>query len=249
MAGVPRPTAASVWACSVTERMSVEAEHARAVNPPFAAAGRLHPEPQSRAFTKVNDLARERCGPRLGAERRAAPAATDEAQPRVSVRGLDAWFGSSHVVRDVNVDFFDGDVTAIIGPSGCGKSTLLRCLNRMHETVPSADFGHVIGDGYLVLTYSPSLPAPDLDQLRAFVATPRKTVGGAIPGQGEPVSQGTGQRELGHDRHPRRPPGRRRDMMSVPPPSRSSEPLPSVSRATRYHHGSLSRCSPEEQRG
>ena len=31
-----------------------------------------------------------------------------------------------------------GEVTAIIGPSGCGKSTFLRCLNRMHETVPTA---------------------------------------------------------------------------------------------------------------
>ena len=29
-------------------------------------------------------------------------------------------------------------MTAIIGPSGCGKSTFLRCLNRMHETVPTA---------------------------------------------------------------------------------------------------------------
>ena len=32
----------------------------------------------------------------------------------------------------------DRQVTAIIGPSGCGKSTFLRCLNRMHETVPTA---------------------------------------------------------------------------------------------------------------
>src|SRR6476661_7975733 len=35
-------------------------------------------------------------------------------------------------------------VAAIIGPSGCGKSTLLRCLNRMHESVPTARVeGHV----------------------------------------------------------------------------------------------------------
>ena len=41
-------------------------------------------------------------------------------------------------MRDVALDFPDKLVTAIIGPSGCGKSTLLRCLNRMHETVPTA---------------------------------------------------------------------------------------------------------------
>ena len=51
---------------------------------------------------------------------------------------LNAWFGTTHAVRDVTLDFPANEVTAIIGPSGCGKSTLLRCLNRMHETVPLA---------------------------------------------------------------------------------------------------------------
>ncbi len=78
-------------------------------------------------------------------ERRAdvvdAATAAAERVTRVSVRGLDAWFGRAHVVRGVDVNFHDGEVTAIIGPSGCGKSTLLRCLNRMHETVPGARVG------------------------------------------------------------------------------------------------------------
>ncbi|MEO6445848.1 MAG: phosphate ABC transporter ATP-binding protein PstB [Gemmatimonadaceae bacterium] len=51
---------------------------------------------------------------------------------------LSAFFGDLQAVRDASVQFVDGKVTAIIGPSGCGKSTLLRCLNRMHETVPTA---------------------------------------------------------------------------------------------------------------
>ena len=54
------------------------------------------------------------------------------------VNGLSAWFGQQPAVRGVSVDFREREVTAIIGPSGCGKSTLLRCLNRMHETVPTA---------------------------------------------------------------------------------------------------------------
>ena len=57
---------------------------------------------------------------------------------RVAVRHLDAYYGATRAVRDINLDFMDGHVTAIIGPSGCGKSTLLRCLNRMHETAPGA---------------------------------------------------------------------------------------------------------------
>ena len=70
------------------------------------------------------------------------------ADPRVAVRSLDAYFGAQRVVRGATVDFNEGQVTAIIGPSGCGKSTLLRCINRMHETVPTARAeGEVLLDG------------------------------------------------------------------------------------------------------
>jgi len=66
----------------------------------------------------------------------------------VAARGLDAYFGAHRAVRDVSLDFAEGQVTAIIGPSGCGKSTLLRSLNRMHETVAGARVeGEVLFDG------------------------------------------------------------------------------------------------------
>jgi phosphate transport system ATP-binding protein len=60
------------------------------------------------------------------------------ARVRLEASNLSALFGSAKVVRDVSIPFRDREVTAIIGPSGCGKSTLLRCLNRMHETIPTA---------------------------------------------------------------------------------------------------------------
>jgi phosphate transport system ATP-binding protein len=41
-------------------------------------------------------------------------------------------------VRDVSMDVYKNEVTALIGPSGCGKSTLIRTLNRMNDLVPSA---------------------------------------------------------------------------------------------------------------
>jgi len=63
---------------------------------------------------------------------------TAVAKPVVIIDRLDAYFGTHHAVKGVSVAFNDRQVTAIIGPSGCGKSTFLRCLNRMHETVPSA---------------------------------------------------------------------------------------------------------------
>ncbi|MCC6276620.1 MAG: phosphate ABC transporter ATP-binding protein [Oligoflexia bacterium] len=54
------------------------------------------------------------------------------------VRNLNAYFGQSHAVKDVNIAFSELSVTAIIGPSGCGKSTFIRGLNRLHEEVPGA---------------------------------------------------------------------------------------------------------------
>jgi len=57
---------------------------------------------------------------------------------RVSLRGLNAYYGDSHAVRGIDLQFAPNEVTAIIGPSGCGKSTMVRCINRMHEEVPGA---------------------------------------------------------------------------------------------------------------
>ena len=80
---------------------------------------------------------------------RIAAAAQAVQGARLSVESLVAYFGKTDVVRDINVDFNERQVTAIIGPSGCGKSTLLRCLNRMHETVPQARVkGRVLFEGH-----------------------------------------------------------------------------------------------------
>lgn len=57
---------------------------------------------------------------------------------KIQTDKLSAWFGNNHVLKEVSISFLENDVTAIIGPSGCGKSTFIRCLNRMHELVPSA---------------------------------------------------------------------------------------------------------------
>jgi phosphate transport system ATP-binding protein len=56
----------------------------------------------------------------------------------VTLRKLNAYYGSTHAVKDVNLDYAANRVTAMIGPSGCGKSTLVRCINRMHEEIPGA---------------------------------------------------------------------------------------------------------------
>src|ERR1700733_7572851 len=63
------------------------------------------------------------------------PATTIQSKARMRVSSLDAYFGSVHAVKGIDMQIQDRQVTAIIGPSGCGKSTFLRCLNRMHEPV------------------------------------------------------------------------------------------------------------------
>jgi phosphate transport system ATP-binding protein len=69
-------------------------------------------------------------------------------QPKLRIDALDAWFGSTHVLKGVSVDVPGQSVLAVIGPSGCGKSTFLRCLNRMHELSPGArSAGKLLLDG------------------------------------------------------------------------------------------------------
>lgn len=66
----------------------------------------------------------------------------------LSAENVNVWFGQRHVLKDVNLEFPQNEVTALIGPSGCGKSTFIRTLNRMHELIPSAGLaGKVLLDG------------------------------------------------------------------------------------------------------
>jgi len=50
---------------------------------------------------------------------------------KVSVKNLEAWFGTKQALKNINLDVKEKTVTAFIGPSGCGKTTLIRCFNRM----------------------------------------------------------------------------------------------------------------------
>jgi phosphate transport system ATP-binding protein len=56
----------------------------------------------------------------------------------VQVDNLNAWYGKSQALHEINLTVAANHATALIGPSGCGKSTFIRCINRMHETIPEA---------------------------------------------------------------------------------------------------------------
>ena len=57
------------------------------------------------------------------------------------VRALTSYYGSNPAVKDVSLEIYRNQVTALIGPSGCGKSTFIRCLNRMNDLVPGVAVG------------------------------------------------------------------------------------------------------------
>jgi phosphate transport system ATP-binding protein len=82
---------------------------------------------------------------------------TSNGAEKVSVRGLQFYYGASLALKNITLPLYDHKVTAFIGPSGCGKSTLLRVLNRMYDLYPGQRAeGEVILDGENIL-------APDLD--------------------------------------------------------------------------------------
>ncbi len=74
---------------------------------------------------------------------------------KLSARGINAYFGKTHALRNVSLDIPANSVVAIIGPSGCGKSTFLRCLNRMHEVASGTMSGEILLDGSNVMEEDP----------------------------------------------------------------------------------------------
>jgi phosphate transport system ATP-binding protein len=87
------------------------------------------------------------------------------ADPRMTCRGVDVFYGAKQAIMDVTLDVGRNEVLSMIGPSGCGKSTFLRCLNRMNDTVDGCRVsGEIRLDGQDV--YDKSL---DVVPLRAQV--------------------------------------------------------------------------------
>ena len=51
----------------------------------------------------------------------------------IKIENMHKWFGSFHVLKDINLGVDGGEKIVICGPSGSGKSTLIRCINRLEE--------------------------------------------------------------------------------------------------------------------
>ncbi|WP_148716777.1 phosphate ABC transporter ATP-binding protein PstB [Chitinolyticbacter meiyuanensis] len=85
--------------------------------------------------------------------------------PKLAVKKLDFYYGNFHALKNINLDIYEGKVTAFIGPSGCGKSTLLRTFNRMYGLYPK-----LRAEGQIVMNGKNLLDSDvDLNMLRAKV--------------------------------------------------------------------------------
>ena len=94
-----------------------------------------------------------------------APVDASGLEERISIRGLNFYYGDHKALKNISLPLYAGKVTAFIGPSGCGKSTLLRVLNRMYDLYPNQRAeGHVSLDGEDILS-----PKQDLNLLRARI--------------------------------------------------------------------------------
>ncbi|MDA0187228.1 MAG: amino acid ABC transporter ATP-binding protein [Proteobacteria bacterium] len=51
----------------------------------------------------------------------------------IEISGMNKWFGTFHVLRDINLIVNRGERIVVCGPSGSGKSTLIRCINALEE--------------------------------------------------------------------------------------------------------------------
>ena len=88
-----------------------------------------------------------------------------EAIVKIAAKQVSVYYGDTVALRNVSIDIYQHQVTALIGPSGCGKSTFLRCINRMNDVIDGCRMeGEITLDGEDI--YNPNL---DVVQLRERV--------------------------------------------------------------------------------
>jgi len=78
----------------------------------------------------------------------------------IEFHGVNKWFGSLQVLKDIDLEIKNGEVVVVCGPSGSGKSTLIRCINKL-EPIQG---GEILVDGL-----SLNDPQTDITKLRAEV--------------------------------------------------------------------------------
>jgi D-xylose transport system ATP-binding protein len=72
-------------------------------------------------------------------------------EPILEITKLNKSFGPVHVLHDVDLNVYAGEVTALVGDNGAGKSTLVKCVSGIY----TIDAGTVAFDGNQVAIHTP----------------------------------------------------------------------------------------------
>lgn len=73
-----------------------------------------------------------------------SPLAPLSGQVMIEIEAVHKWYGTFHVLKDINLTVQKGERIVICGPSGSGKSTTIRCINRLEEY----QRGRIVVDGH-----------------------------------------------------------------------------------------------------
>ncbi len=57
-----------------------------------------------------------------------SPSPSSTTPPLLQVRGLQAWYGNSHVLHGVDLAVGAGEIVALLGRNGSGRSTTARAI-------------------------------------------------------------------------------------------------------------------------
>jgi|LSQX01.3.fsa_nt_gb spermidine/putrescine transport system ATP-binding protein len=77
---------------------------------------------------------------------------TQKLQPLLQLKGINKYYGSSHILKDISFDIMDGEFLTLLGPSGCGKTTILRCIAGLEEI----DSGDILLNGASIKNLAPN---------------------------------------------------------------------------------------------
>ncbi|AXQ78730.1 phosphate ABC transporter ATP-binding protein [Streptococcus chenjunshii] len=82
-------------------------------------------------------------------------------EPILKISDLSVYYNEKKALKNVSLDFYPNEITALIGPSGSGKSTLLRAINRMSDLNPEVTLtGSIEYNGHNI--YSPRTDTVEL---------------------------------------------------------------------------------------
>ena len=73
------------------------------------------------------------------------------ADPILQISKLNKSFGPVHVLKDVDLNIYPGEVTALVGDNGAGKSTIVKCI----AGINSIDSGEIRFEGQPVTINDP----------------------------------------------------------------------------------------------